>query len=188
MTHGHLELLLVENFNTMQINNKLMKYILLIVIVFGFLVACDQPSDTDAANVAVVEKYIQAVESQDYETMASLLDDNYQGLGPSIYDSIGKTVALKNWQENIANLYEKIEYQRSQVAPVMITTGDNQGAWVANWAQLQITYKDDRGSVIIWANTNYKVENNKIVKSYTFYNEADVLRQLGYVFINPNDL
>jgi len=165
-----------------------MKYSILIFIAFGFLAACDQSSVTDAANVAVVEKYIQAVESEDYETMASLLDDNYLGLGPSVYDSIGRSDALASWQENTANLYEKIEYQRSQIAPVNIATGDNQGAWVANWAQLQITYKDDRGSAIIWANTNYKVENNKIVKSYTFYNEADVLRQLGYVFINPNDL
>jgi hypothetical protein len=165
-----------------------MKYSFIIIIACGLIAGCDKSSGTDAANVAMVEKYIQAVESKDYETMASLLDDNYLGLGPSIYDSIGKTAALENWQENIADLYEKIEYQRSQVAPVTITTGDNQGAWVANWAQLQITYKDDRGSVIIWANTNYKVENDKIVKSYTFYNEADVLRQLGYVFINPNEL
>ena len=165
-----------------------MKYILIIFIAFGILTGCNQSSATDAANVAVVEKYIQAVESEDYETMASLLDDSYLGLGPSIYDSIGRSGALENWQENIANLYEKIEYQRSQIVPVTITTGDNKGDWVANWAQLQITYKDDRGPVTIWANTNYKVENNKIVRSFTFYNEADVLRQLGYVFINPNDL
>ena len=165
-----------------------MKYSIVIFIAFGILSGCDRSSATDAANVAVVEKYIQAVESEDYETMASLLDDNYLGLGPSISDSVGRSVALENWQENIANLYEKIEYQRSQIAPVTIANGDNKGDWVANWAELQITYKDDRGSVIIWANTNYKVENDKIVRSFTFYNEADVLRQLGYVFINPNEL
>ena len=165
-----------------------MKYCILIFIAFGILSGCDRSSATDAANVAVVEKYIQAVESEDYEAMASLLADDYLGLGPSISDSVGRSLALENWQENIANLYEKIEYQRSQIAPVTIATGDNQGSWVANWAQLEITYKDEKGSVIIWANTNYKVENNKIVKSFTFYNEADVLRQLGYVFINPNEL
>ena len=53
---------------------------------------------------------------------------------------------------------------------------------------IKITYKDDRGAVTIWANTIYQIENEKIVKSFTFYNEADALRQLGYVFINPNDL
>ena len=31
-------------------------------------------------------------------------------------------------------------------------------------------------------------KNGKIIKSLTFYNEADALEQLGYVFINPEDL
>ena len=31
-------------------------------------------------------------------------------------------------------------------------------------------------------------KNDKIIKSFTFYNEADVLEQMGYLFINPNDL
>ena len=48
---------------------------------------------------------------------------------------------------------------------------------------MKINYKEDMGSVTVWANSNYKVEDGKIVKSYTFYNEADVLEQLGYVFI-----
>ncbi len=165
-----------------------MKYSLLIIIAFGIITGCNQSSTRQAENIAVVEKYIQAVETKDYETMKSLLDDDYLGLGPSIYDSIGKEAALVNWQDNIENLYESIDYERSQNAAVTISSGDNQGEWVSNWAQLKIIYKNNRGSVVIWANTNYKVENGKVVRSFTFYNEADALRQLGYVFINPNDL
>jgi len=164
-----------------------MKYSLLIIIALGVLAGCNQSSTRQAENIAVVEKYIQAVEAKDYETMKSLLDDGYLGLGPSIYDSIGKEAALVNWQDNIENLYQSIEYERSQNAAVTITSGDNQGEWVSNWAQLKITYKNKRGTVVIWANTNYKIENGKVVKSFTFYNEADALRQLGYVFINPNN-
>ena len=32
------------------------------------------------------------------------------------------------------------------------------------------------------------IENGKIVKSFTFYNEADALEQLGYVFLDLDDL
>jgi hypothetical protein len=49
-------------------------------------------------------------------------------------------------------------------------------------------YKKDQKEVTVWTNTVYKIENNKITKSFTFYNEADVLEQLGYVFINPDNL
>jgi hypothetical protein len=39
--------------------------------------------------------------------------------------------------------------------------------------------------VNIWANTNYLIENGKIIRSITFYNEADALRQLGYKIVAP---
>ncbi len=165
-----------------------MKYKLLIILGVGLLAGCNSSSKSGKEDVAIVEQYINAVESKDFEKMSSLLDDTYLGLGPSIYDSIGREGALSSWKENIETLYENIEYQRSQTSPITIDEGDNKGNWVANFAQLKITYQGDKGSVVIWANTNYKIENGKIVKSFTFYNEADALRQLGYVFINPKEL
>ncbi len=164
-----------------------MKFSVLIIGVLAVFMSCNQPTNNSEANVAVVEKYIKAVEIEDYEAMAALLDENYLGLGPSISDSTGREAALASWKENVENLYDNIVYERSQTAAILIKEGDNSGEWVANFAQLKITYKD-KASVVIWANTNYKVENGKIVKSFTFYNEADALRQLGYVFINPNNL
>lgn len=111
------------------------------------------------------------------------MDDNYIGLGPSFNDSIGKEQAVINWKYNVENLYETIKYERAFAAPVHIEAGYNKGDWVSGWAELHITYKSGE-SVVIWANTAYKIENDKIVKSYTFYNEADALEQLGYVFID----
>lgn len=156
--------------------------ILLVPIVF----ACGNKNHD--ANISVVKQYVEAVENLDYTTMEGLLAENYEGYGPSVGDTIGKVAALESWKKNVVDLYQKIEYHRSQYAGVTIAEGPNQGDWVANWAELKIDYKGDKGSVTIWANSNYKVESGKIVKSLTFYNEADVLRQLGYVFINPNDL
>lgn len=150
--------------------------------------SCSSVNDHSEENLALIQNYIQAVENLDYDTMDSVLDDNYLGLGPSYGDSIGKAEAIENWKFNVENLYDKIDYSRSRNAAITIKSGENQGDWISNWAELHITYKDDRGSVIIWANSIYQIVNGKIVKSYTFYNEADALEQLGYVFINPNNL
>jgi len=163
-----------------------MKYFILVSI-GTFLISCSK-IDNSAKNVALIEKYIQSVETVNYEEIASLLDENYLGLGPSYGDSIRKPAALANWKENSENLYESIKYNKSRNAGFTVSEGDNQGDWVSNWSELVITYKDGRGAVTIWANTIYKIENEKIIKSFTFYNEADALRQLGYVFYNPNDL
>jgi ketosteroid isomerase-like protein len=154
---------------------------LLVPIVF----ACG--SNNHDANIAVVKEYVEAVENLDYTVMEDLLAENYEGYGPSVGDTIGKIAAVENWKKNVEDLYEKIEYTRSQFAGVTITEGPNQGDWVANWAELKIGYKDG-SNVTTWANSNYLVKNGKIVKSLTFYNEADILEQLGYVFINLNDL
>jgi len=165
-----------------------MKKLALSLLLLPFVMSCSSVGNHSEENLAIIEKYIQAVEDLDYETMASLLDDNYIGIGPSYGDSIRKEQAVENWKANVENLYEKIEYTRSKNAAITFTSGENQGEWVANWAELYITYKEDNETVVIWANSNYQIENGKIVKSYTFYNEADALEQLGYVFINPNDL
>jgi hypothetical protein len=158
-----------------------------LLLIFFVLIVVGCGSKNHDANIIVVKQYVEAVENLDYAAMENLLADNYQGYGPSAGDTISRETAVENWKMNMADLYQKIEYTRSQFAGVTIAEGPNQGDWVANWAELNIDYKDGRGSVTVWANSNYKVENGKIVKSITFYNEADVLRQLGYVFINLND-
>lgn len=159
-----------------------MKKLIYLTFLFLLMASCSSIGNTSENNIAVVEKYIRAVESLDYTTMTALLDDNYQGLGPSYTDSINKDQAIEAWKYNVENLYEKIEYTREQHASTLIKEGRNKGEWVSSWAELNITYKSGE-EVIIWSNTAYKVENSKIVKSFTFYNEADVLRQLGYIFL-----
>jgi limonene-1,2-epoxide hydrolase len=162
--------------------------LVIIIALFALAIGCTSASKNTAKNIALVESYIKAVEQLDFNAMEDALAENYLGLGPSKNDSIGKEAAVESWKLNVANLYESITYNRSQTAAVIITEGENAGEWVSNWAELEIVYKTDTRKATIWANSMYKIENDKIVKSYTFYNEADVLEQLGYVMINLNDL
>lgn len=154
-------------------------------MVFVLFACTSNDAKKQAENIELVKSYITAVENLDFESMGNYLDVNYLGMGPSYGDSIGKLEAVANWQWSVENLYEKVHYTRSRFAAVTIPDGDNKGEWVANWAEMNITYKDSIGSVIVWANTNYLIENGKIKRSLTFYNEADVLRQLGYVTVLP---
>ena len=164
-----------------------MKKIIFMLFFVSTMISCSTNNNTQE-NVALVEKYIKSVENLDYKVMESMLADNYIGHGPSVNDSIGKDETLKNWKYNIEHLYESIDYSKSRNIAVAVDSGENKGEWVSNWAELKIVYKKDKKKVVIWANTIYKIDHGKILKSFTFYNEADVLEQLGYVFINPSDL
>jgi ketosteroid isomerase-like protein len=139
-------------------------------------------------NVELIDRYVNAVEDLDYKAMEELLADDYLGLGPSYGDSIRKPEAIANLKANVENLYQSIDYDRHRNMAVTVPDGPEQGEWVSNWAELTIVYKEDQKKVKLWTNTIYKIREGKIVKSMTFYNEADALEQLGYVFINPNDL
>jgi len=138
------------------------------------------PNQTDAENIAVIEKYIKAVESKDTQTMSDLLSDDYIGYGPSVSDTTNKEQAIASWKDVAENLYEKIEYKRTVNIAAKIVDGPHPGNYVSDWALLKITYKDGRGPVNLAMNAVYRVENGKITLSRSFYNEADVLRQLGY--------
>lgn len=137
--------------------------------------------DTKTEDLTVVKNYVKAVESLDFDAMTEYLDDSYLGLGPSYGDSIDKSQAVQSWKFNSEKIYKKIEHTKAQYAFVTIPEGDSKGNWIATWSELHITFQNEQ-TITIWANSNYQVNGGKIVKSLTFYNEADALRQLGYEF------
>tara|TARA_R110000772_G_scaffold237326_1_gene349245 strand:- start:151 stop:648 length:498 start_codon:yes stop_codon:yes gene_type:complete len=165
-----------------------MKKFFYFILLLSFIVSCSGVNTNSKENTKLVEDYVSAVQNLDYDSMETYLSEDYMGYGPSLNDSIGKSGAVENWKKNIDELYEKIEYKKSRVIAVSIEDGPNMGEWVSNWAELEITYKGSGDVIKIMTNTTYMIEANKIAKSYTFYNEADALDQLGYVFLNPDNL
>jgi hypothetical protein len=161
-----------------------MKKLALLAGLGMILFSCAPKTENNEAHLAVVQNYVKAVESLDYNAMSEYLDDNYLGMGPSFGDSINKAQAVESWKNNAENLYKKIEHTKSRFAFVNIPDGNAQGDWIASWSELKITYKNEQ-TIMIWANSNYLVNNGKIVRSLTFYNEADAFRQLGYEFYIP---
>ena len=165
-----------------------MKQLILLIVISISFFSCTSSADKNKnENLLIAKKYMEAVETNNTAILDSLLADNYIGYGPSVGDSINKADAIEIWKYNAANLYESMKYTRYQNIAVTVGEGEQAeaGDWVANWAYLTIKYKDGRGPVNIWVNATYKIEGGKIVRSRTFYNEADAMRQLGYTYL-PN--
>ena len=166
-----------------------MKQLIALAIITISLFACTSSAGKkEKANLAIAQKYMKAVETKNVATMDSLLSDNYIGYGPSVGDSVNKEEAILSWKDNAENLYESIEYTRHKELAVSVNEGEAIGDWVLNWAYLTIKYKVGNVPVHIWVNVVYRIENGKIVQSRTFYNEADVLRQLRYSIDPPQEI
>src|SRR5690606_38823824 len=99
-------------------------------------VSCDEQNKTDAENIAVIEKYIQAVQAKDTQTMSELLAEDYVGYGPSFSDSTNKEQAIANWNDVAENLYDKIEYTRTVNIAAKVMDGPHPGNYVSDWASL----------------------------------------------------
>ena len=165
-----------------------MKQLVLLIAVSMILFSCGSKSTgKETENLAIAHKYMEAIETKNVATMDSLMSPAYIGYGPSVGDSVSKEEALESFKYNAENLYESYKYTYSKEMAVTVTEGDGIGDWVLNWAQLTIKYKDGRGPINLWVNAVYQIEDGKIVYSRTFYNEADVLRQLGYTIEPPAD-
>jgi SnoaL-like domain len=180
----------LTNKNRNNKNKIIMKQLLLLTAVSISLFSCSSADNKkDSESLFIAKKYMEAVETNDPATMDSLLADNYVGYGPSVGDSTNKKDAIASWKYNAENLYESIKYTRHQNIAITVKEGEqaDPGDWVSNWAYLTIKYKDGRGPVNVWVNATYKIENGKIARSRTFYNEADVLRQLGYLITPPGE-
>jgi len=160
-----------------------MKKLVIILLVATSFLSCTKTEDNSKENVALVEAYIKSVESLDSNAMDNILADDYMGYGPSFGQSTNKENAIANWKSTSADLYKSISYAKNRNIAVSIPDGENKGEWVTNWAEATIVYKSNNKEVTFWANTLYQIENGKIVKSYTIYNEADILNQLNYTFI-----
>jgi limonene-1,2-epoxide hydrolase len=166
-----------------------MKQLIVLALISLSLFACTSSADKkEKANLAIAQKYMQAVETKNVALMDSLLADNYIGYGPSVGDSTNKQQAILNWKDNVENLYESIKYTRHKELAVTVKEGGAIGDWVLNWALLTIKYKVGNIPVQLWVNAVYRIENGKIVQSRTFYNEADVLRQLRYTIDPPQEI
>lgn len=156
-----------------------MKRLMLSGLIAATIAGCSSPTNQEQENMALVESYIEAVENLDYEAMNSLLADNYIGYGPDYGDSVTREAAVENWKYVADNIYDKIDYRKSTNVAMKVPSGRGEGDWVANWSELYIRYKSGR-EVTIWANNVYKIEEGKIARSLSFYNEMDALRQLGF--------
>jgi ketosteroid isomerase-like protein len=164
-----------------------MKHLLTFLCLVLFLVSCSTADQgVNTGNIAVIERYAQAVQSKNVDSMAALLADDYIGYGPSFTDSINRADAIANWRNLVANLYDSIQYTRSINMAAKVTEGPHPGDYVSSWSSVRITYKNGQGPVNLFVNVVYRVENGKITMSRTFYDEADAMRQLGYQFVPPS--
>ncbi len=121
-----------------------MKQFILFTLIAACLISCNSsadktpPADTTSTadktppahkqsdeNLALVTKFLTAIENLDTAAMSSLMADNYKGYGPSIGDSLPKSEILENWKYNFDHYYGTIKYLRQQLLASAVTENND---------------------------------------------------------------
>jgi hypothetical protein len=138
-------------------------------------------------NEGLVSKYIDAIITGDTSAIEGYLADNYKSYGPKIIDSTDRAKTIADYKTNWRLHWRSVEYKRYAMLSATIAEGPSAGDWVLDWARVTVNTKDNSPNFTFDLNIALKVKDGKIVQEASFYNEADIFRQLGFTFVPPAD-
>ena len=138
-------------------------------------------------NEALVKKYLDALTTGDTSAIEGFLADNYKSYGPKIIDSANREKAVAEAKTNWRSHWQSVDYNRYTMLSATLPEGPNAGDWVLDWGMVTIHSKDKTPSFTVQWHGAFRVKDGKITQEVSFFNEADIFRQLGYTFVPPKD-
>ncbi len=133
------------------------------------------------ADLKVVSDYIKQTAAGDIAKAKSLLADTYMEYGPGSKDSADVAKVVSDWE----NSY-KVTSNRSigfVQQTFRVTSGPQKGDWVSVWGTYAFTQNGK--SVSFPLQITALVANGKIQRTIVYFNELDIITQLGYTITPP---
>ena len=170
--------------------NSLFSYVL-ILVGSTLALACGQTSDpviinkNAAEDIALVRGYQDAIFSGDFDRAADYLHDSLLVSGPQYAIQKNKIEELEAWQF-ISENQENIELVNPVFASIeVIPEIPTRGVWVFTWGDYKADDLKYGGEVTFPYHIAYRIVSGKIDYMGVYYNELDLLGQLGFQFLPP---
>jgi len=163
-------------------------FIVLFTIAMG-IVSC-APKNTEQRNPeneALVKKYMNAVVTGDTSKLEEFLAENYMSYGPRFTDSIDRAGTVADFKNNWRKNWSTVDFSRYTMLSSTTTEGPVAGDWVLDWAKITIHSKNKTPSYTVNWHAVFRVKDGKIDREIDFFNEADILSQIGFTFVPPAD-
>ena len=156
------------------------------------VVACNQQPAAPVVdtvgenNKAIVQKYSDAIVKGDTVGMEAFLADTYKGYGPGLTDSTDRAKEITGWKKSWREEFASIDFDRAgTIAFTVPTDGKYPGDWVAEWAFINVTYKNGTKPFKFWWHGVSRVKDGKIEVSRAFYNQNDYFTQHDFKVTPP---
>ena len=159
------------------------------LLVLG-MASCNKPApivDTvGEQNKALVQKYIDVLVKGDTSSMDSFLAEKFMSYGPARKDSSNRQQEMDGYKKNWRESWASVQFIQAAIHAFTLPPGEkNPGDWVAVWGDVTINHKDGKPSVTFRWHGVYRVKEGKIDLGVAFYDNNDILVQLGYTLTPP---
>lgn len=157
-----------------------------------WICACTQSPEknmiqTFPENEAIVHQYMDALTKGDHDVVASLLADDFISYGPKLNDSLNRMQTLEKFKQDWETI-QSVSYDRYATFSTHVPEGRVAGDWVFDWGLVSFTYNNGMPSWTTWWHGVYMIKDGKIIAERGFFNEADIMQQLGFTFTPPKSL
>ena len=137
-------------------------------------------SENEEANMALAKEYMAATLAADGDKMSSLVNDGFMGYGPSATDSTNIAGAIATW-EATKNARSDQSMGLAAMTALTVNEGNLKGDWVHAWGVYTAVDKETQQSYRVPWHSAIFIENNKISKSWGFYDRLAPSLQFGQV-------
>lgn len=138
-------------------------------------------SPTMEADVAVVQRYFDALLVADSLTMREVTTDGFiTYLAKNPMDSSDIDAVVANWKA-IAELRSNQKVERVAVSALKVREGERYaGTWVQYWGNYSATMNDSGVEIVVPFFINNLLVNGKIHRAYSYYDRLAIMQAQGY--------
>ncbi len=174
---------------------RLHHLILSTAVASTLLIACSEPCPPPAehfehavfsipleadANIAVVERYLNALIAADATGIRGAVGDGFYANNTWVpADSSDVEGVIANWMQNDSTRTDQ-KVTKVFAQSIQIADGNEYpGQWVQYWGSYSATDKATGKSYVVQFLLDGQVKEGKLVKTYTHYDRLSVYQQLG---------
>jgi ketosteroid isomerase-like protein len=135
-------------------------------------------SDSADVNAELLSDYNEALTAGNYDTLRTLLADNFKSYGPIAADSANADSLIKQW-EGTHRDYSNLKILEANPLSFTSSNDKTKGDWTCIWGRYSATHKGTGKTVNFPFHLIGKVENGKLRFTATYWDKFQFIGPTG---------
>jgi len=155
---------------------------ILLIMIFSISVLTSAQSQTiQSLDIEIVENYLEAAFSKNYEAQKSLMHPNIIDYHPTVLEkpANGKNTLIQGWKDTVKSM-DSVRYTSHGIGGLAIKEGEHKGNWIVTIGEVTSYFKGNKTPINSQMVGMYRIDNGLIKEVRNYGNLLDIYLQLGF--------